>query len=412
MRRVFVTLGCFFVFGFGAALSAVAADTIRLALIDPLTGPFAYQGNNSMRQIQAGMEEINARGGVLGGRKLELVAFDNKSSPQETLIVLKQVIDQGIRVVAQAAGSHNAHALTEAVSRHNDRDPARSILYLNYGSVDTALTNEKCNFWHFRFDSNVDIKIDALTSAIARQKSIRKIYLINQDYAYGHSVSRAAKAMLAAKRPDIQVVVDELHPIGKIKDFAPYVAKIKASGADTVLTGNWGNDLALLIRAAADAALPATFYTNYAYLTGTPRSIGRAGDGRVKTLVNWHINIPGDSAVERALQFKKRFNEDWIFMPAQIALEMWVAAMERAGSADPLKVALALEDMRYQTSTGEVWMRKDDHQLMQPLYVATFTKLGGDVKYDLEDSGMGFRNDERFEATDTILPTTCRMQRP
>ncbi len=412
MRRVFTALACCLTFSLGAALPAGAADTVRLALIDPMTGPFAYQGNNSMRQIQAGMDEINARGGVLGGKKLELVAFDNKSSPQETLIVLKQVIDQGIRVVAQAAGSHNAHALTEAVAKHNERDPARSILYLNYGSVDTALTNEKCNFWHFRFDSNVDIKIDALTSAIAKQKDIKKIYLINQDYAYGHSVSRAAKAMLAAKRPDIQIVADELHPIGKIKDFAPYISKIKASDADTVLTGNWGNDLALLIRAAADAALPATFYTNYAYLTGTPRSIGRAGDGRVKTLVNWHINIPGDSAVDRALRFKKRFNEDWIFMPAQTALEMWVAAMEHSGSSDPLRVALALEDMRYQTSTGEVWMRKDDHQLMQPLYVATFTKLGGEVRYDLEDTGMGFRTDERFGAGDTILPTNCKMQRP
>jgi branched-chain amino acid transport system substrate-binding protein len=413
MYRVFRALACCLTLLLLSVAPGGAADTVKLALIDPLTGPFAYQGNNQMRQIQAGIDEINARGGVLGGLKLELVAFDNKSSPQETLIVLKQVIDQGIRFVAQAAGSHNAHALTEAVAKHNEREPSRSILYLNYGSVDTALTNEKCNFWHFRFDSNVDIKIDALTSAIALQRDIRKIYLINQDYAYGHSVSRAAKAMLAVKRPDIQIVGDELHPIGKIKDFAPYVAKIKASGADTVLTGNWGNDLALLIRAAADVALPANFYTNYAYLTGTPKAIGRAGEGRVKTLVNWHINIPANPAVERALQFKKRFNEDWIFMPAQNALEMWVAAMERSGSADPLKVALALEDMRYPTSTGEVWMRKDDHQLMQPLYVATFTKVGGEeVKYDLEDTGMGFKTDARFGAGDTIQPTTCKMQRP
>jgi branched-chain amino acid transport system substrate-binding protein len=412
MKGSLAALVRFLVLVAGSAAPAGAADPIRVALIDPLTGPFAYQGNQSMRQWQFGMEEINARGGVLGGRKLELVAFDSKSSPQETLIVLKQVIDQGIRFVAQAAGSHNAHALTEAVAKHNERDPARSILYLNYGSVDTALTNEKCNFWHFRFDSSVDMKIEALTSAIARESRIRKLYLINQDYAYGHSVRRAAREMLARKRPDIQIVGDELHPIGKIKDFAPYVSKIKASGADAVLTGNWGNDLALLIRAAADVALPATFYTNYAYLTGTPKSIGRAGEERVKTIVNWHINVSNGPAVERALRYKRRFNEDWVFMPTQNALEMWVAAMERAGSTDPLKVALALEDMRYQTPTGEVWMRRDDHQLMQPLFLATFTKVGGEVNYDLEDTGMGFRTDMRFEAAETLLPTTCRMRRP
>lgn len=409
MRRVIGIVVCLLVCGIA---SATAADTIKLALIDPLSGPFAYQGNNAVHIFQMGIDEINARGGVLGGRKIELAAFDNKGSPQETLIALKQVIDRGIRVVTQAAGSHNAHALTEAIAKHNEREPRRSLLYLNYGSVDTALTNEKCNFWHFRFDANVDMKIDVLTNQMAAEKAIRSVYLINQDYAYGHTVSRVAKEMLTRKRPDVRIVGDELHPIGKIKDFAPYVAKIRASGADTVLTGNWGNDLALLIKAAADVSLAATFYTNYAYLTGTPKAIGRAGDGRVKTVIGWHANVADNRLEQYALRFKKRFGEDWGFLPAQNALEMWVAAIERSGSTDPLKVALALEDMRYPSSTGEVWMRKDDHQLMQPQYIATFSKVGGEVKYDVEDTGMGFKTDARFEAADTILPTTCKMERP
>lgn len=391
---------------------AGAAETIKLALIEPLSGPFAYQGNSSLHMFQMLFEEINAKGGAPGGRKLELVAFDNKASPQESLLALRQVVDQGVRVILQASGSHNAHALSEAITKHNARDPRRSILYLNFGSVDTALTNEKCSFWHFRFDSNVDMKMAAMTAYMATRKEIRNVYLINQDYAYGHTVSRVAKEMLAAKRPDVVVVGDELHPIGKIKDFAPYVAKIKASGADTVLSGNWGNDLALLIKAAADVRLPATFYTNYAYLTGTPKAIGRAGEGRIKTVLAWHINLEDSPLVSFALRFKSRFNEDFMFLPALSAIEMWMAAMERAGTSDPLKVALALEDMRYPGPTGELWMRRDDHQLMQPLYIATFAKAGGDLKHDLEGTGYGFRTDMRVEAKDTTLPTTCKMERP
>ena len=410
MRRFWA--GRFVAFALLLSQQSFAAEPIKLGLIEPLSGAFAYQGNTSVHQLEMMIDEANARGGVLGGRKLELVFFDNKGSPQESLLALKLAVDQGIRVVLQSSGSQSAHAISEAVTKHNARNPGRSMLYLNFGATDTALTDEKCSFWHFRFDSNVDMMLTALTTYMASQKNIRSVYLINQDYSYGQRVSQVGKALLARKLPDVVIAGDHLHPIGTIKDFAPYVAKIRASGADTVLSGNWGLDLALLIKAAAETGLPATFYTNYAYLNGTPRAIGKAGDGRVKTVLPWHINIPGDALVPFALRFKKRYHEEFDALPAKTAFDMWVAAVERAGSIDPLKVALALENMRRQGPTGEVWMRPDDHQLQQPLYVATFTKLGGEVKYDLEDTGHGFRTDMRIESKDTTLPTTCRMQRP
>ena len=391
---------------------SAAADTIKLGLIDPLSGSFALDGRATMLTFRALIQDINAKGGILGGRQIELVTFDNKSSPQESILALKQVVSQGIRVILQGSGSHNAHALSEAITRHNAREPERSVLYLNYGAIDTALTNEKCSFWHFRFDANMDMKLAAMTTYMATQKEIHRAYLINQDYAAGQTASRVGKEMLARKRPDVSIAGDELHPIGKIMDFAPYISKIKASGADAVLSNNWGPDLNLLIKSASEAGLQATFYTNYAYLKGTPSAIRKAGDGRVKTVLSWHINIAGDPLVPFALQFKRRHDEDFTFLPNKTALDMWVAAMERAGTSDPLKVALALENMRHQSPTGEVWMRPDDHQLQQPLYIATFTKVGGDVKYDLEDTGYGFRTDMRVETKDTTLPTTCRMERP
>jgi branched-chain amino acid transport system substrate-binding protein len=390
-----------------------AADTIKIAHIDPLSGPFALQGESGSRHIQAAIDEINARGGVLGGIKLEMVELDNKSSPQESLVALKQAIDQGIHYVTQGNGSHVGHALSDGVLKHNQRNPGNEVLYLNHAAIDPALTNEKCNFWHFRFDGNVDMKVDALTAAIAKDKNIRKVYLINQDYAYGQSVSRVAKEMIGRKRPDIQIVGDELHPTGKVKDFAPYIAKIKASGADTVLSGNWGSDLALLIKAAEEAGLQATFYTNYAYLIGTPKAFGASGADRVKTVASWFPNLPGNPLEKTYLDYKKRYKEDWGFLPIKYAIDMWAKAIDKAGSADPVKVAKALEDMRYDAGVGEAWMRADDHQITEPLFVATFGQIGKQgVKYDADETGYGWRVDTRVEAKDNILPTTCKMERP
>lgn len=412
MGRFFVTIACIALF-VGAAAPVGAADTVKLALIDPLSGAFALQGETSLRHIQMAVDEINSAGGVLGGRKIEIRALDNKGSAQEALIALKQATDQGIRFVMQGVGVHVAHAMIEAIAKHNERSPDRPVLYLNYSAPDPALTNEKCNFWHFRFDSHTDMKLDALTTALARSANARRVYLINQDYAYGQRISRVGKEMLAKKRPDIEIVGNELHPLAKIKDFAPYVSKIKASGADTVLTGNWGNDLALLIRAGGEAGLQVTYYTLYAHINGMGRAIDPAGKDRVKNVANWYVNV-SDSRLEAFyLAYKRKYNEEWLFPPSKFAIDMFAHAVNAVGSADPLKVARALEDMRFDAGTGEIWMRPDDHQIIQPLYVATLTRVdGGEVRYDFENTGLGWRADMRVEAKDTALPTTCRMVRP
>ena len=355
-----------------------AAETIRIAVIDPFSGPAALQGEMGSRHIQMAVDDINARGGVLGGTKLELVLLDNKSSPQESLVVLKQAIDQNIRLINQGVGSHVAHAMTDAILKYNQRNPGREILYLNNGATDTVLTEEKCNFWHFRFEANLDMKIDVLTGVLSRQKAAKKLYMLNPDYAYGHSFKRVAREMLEKKRPDIEIVGDELIALGKVKDFAPYVAKIKSSGADAVLTGNWGSDLALLIKSAEDAGLSATFYTNYGFLVGTPRVFGAAGANRIKPVAGWNANIAGHPLERYSLDYKKRFKEDWGFIPYKYFVEMLARAIDKAGSADPVQIAKALEDLRY----------------------------------DADDTGYGWKSDVRIEAKDNILPTTCKMERP
>ena len=394
---------------------AAAQGVLKIAYLEGLSGPFGNVGEVGLRHLQFAAERINEKGGVLGG-KIEVVPFDTKTSPQEAQLVFKQLVDQGIRYMVQGNGSAVALALSEAMGKHNSRNPDKTVLYLNYGAVDPALTNDKCNFYHFRFDADVDMKMQALTNYMAAQKSIGKVYLINQDYSFGQSVAKAARAMLNQKRPDIQIVGDDLHPLGKVKDFAPYVAKIKASGADAVVTGNWGNDVALLIKAAKDAGLAIDFYTYYAGGLGTPPVIGEAGVGHLKQVTVFHSNIGGSGTVGLVEAYRKRFpdsKDDFYWTSIMNGMEMLTRAMEKAKSTDPTKVALAMEGMKIDTITGEVALRADNHQVVQPIFISTFSKANGkDVKFDVERTGYGFKTDARIEAKDTALPTTCKFQRP
>jgi branched-chain amino acid transport system substrate-binding protein len=396
------------------------AQTIKVAYIDPLSGPFAQTGEQGLAEFRFAVDQINQRGGVLGGRKLEVVPFDNKVSPQESLNQLKRVIDQDIRFITQGNSSAVAGALIEAVDRHNERNPGKEILYLNYAAVDPAYTNEKCSFWHFRFDAHSDMKMEALTTYMARQKSIKKVYLINQDYSFGHAVRKAGREMLNRKRPDVQIVGDDLHPLGKVSDFAPYVAKIKASGADSVITGNWGVDMSLLVKAGRDAGLDVDWYTHYAGGLGTPTAMGEAAAGKVKIIAEYHSNVENNKAAGWDAEYRKQApkgNPDFYFLRGKIMWEMFAKALDKAKSAEPKAVAYALEGMRHAGDLGEVEMRKDDHQLIQPLYVLTLEKStarGGPkmARIEMENSGLAPVTNARLEAAQSVTPTSCKMKRP
>jgi branched-chain amino acid transport system substrate-binding protein len=403
----------------GAALllqlgGALASDPIKIAYINSMSGTFAFQGEEQLKVFNAAADMINAQGGVLGGRKFEIVTFDDKANPQEALVILKQVTDQDIRYVASTISSV-AHALSDAVAKYNERNPDRPILFVNFNALDPALTQEKCNFWHFRFEAHTDMQLNALLDSMAKERSIQKVYLLNQDYAYGQAFAKSAREMLAAKRPDVQIVGDDLIPLGKVKDFAPYVAKIRASGADTVLTGNWGNDLSLLIKASNEASLKATYYTLLAAFFGTPAAIGASGADRVKSTYSWSINAADEAWEKRVLQYEARYKSvsDMAYLPPFRVLGMLADAMNKVGTTDALKVAYALEGMRYKGPTGDSWMRVEDHQMMVPVYVLTFAKAGQPgVKHDAEGTGYGWKTDGLIDAKSNVPPVRCQMQRP
>ena len=397
----------------GLAGPAVAADTIKIAYIDPLSGGGASVGEVGLKHFQYLAEEVNARGGV-NGMKLEIIGYDNKTNPQESLIQVQKAIDAGARIITQGNGSSVAAAIEDFVAKYNDRNPGHEILYLNYAAVDPILTNEKCSYWHFRWDASSDIKMAALTNYMKTRPNIKKVYLINQDYSFGQSVRAEAREMLKAKRPDVEIVGDELHPLLKITDFSPYIAKIKASGADSVITGNWGQDIALLLKAAADAGLKADFYTYYAGGAGGPTAIKQANlPDRVFAVLEGHANVPYAPSQKFEEAFRAKVGQSVWYPRVVNEMAMLVKAIEEAKSADPVKVAAKLDGMKIAVHDGgDGFMRNTDHQFFQPMYIAVFGPLSGDAHFDEEHTGWGWKTVGKVETDNTIVPTTCKMQRP
>jgi branched-chain amino acid transport system substrate-binding protein len=393
--------------------TAIAQETVKIGYIDPLSGGGASVGEIGLKTYQFIADELNAKGGILG-KKVEIVPFDNKTNPQESLIQAQKAIDSGIRYLTQGNGSSVAGALSDFVSKYNDRNPGKEVLFFNYAAVDPVLTNDKCSFWHFRWDANSDIKMEALTNYVKGVPEIKKVYLINQDYSFGESVRTAAKAMLAAKRPDIQIVGNELHPLLKITDFSPYIAKIKASGADTVITGNWGQDFALLLKAAADSGLKANWYTYYAGGAGGPTAIKQANlNHQVFTVAEGLGNV--DNAPSREFEKALRAKYDFsLFYPRAVnEMRMFALAAEKAKSLDPVKVAAALEGMEFDVfNGGKGLMRKDDHQFFQPIYIASLGERTDKEPFDEEHTGWGWKLVAKIDTAQTTLPTTCKMERP
>lgn len=394
-------------------------EPIRLALIESLSGVFANTGEAVTRNLTLGIERVNARGGVptaTGRRPLVLERYDNKGQTEESLIMLRAAIDRGCRYVLQGNSSAVAAVLIDAIDKHNARDTRRRVVFLNYSAVDPILTNELCSFWHFRFDAHADMRMSALMQVLREDAELQAIYLIGQDYSFGQAVLREARRQLTAQRPDVRIVGEELHPMGRVKDFLPYAVKIRASGAQAVLTGNWGNDLTLMVRAAREVGFDGRFYTFYGNALGAPAAMGEAGVGQVVAVADWLPNVPTPESAAFYESFRQRYprpQDDYVHLRMQMLIEALAQAIERAGDSEATAVAHALEQADITLAGRRGRMRASDHQFQQDLVVGLMQRQGSPgVPYDVEGSGYGFRVVRDISAAQAELPTTCAMARP
>ncbi len=402
-----VAAGAMMAAAFGAF--AQKGETVKIAFIDPLSGPFANVGQNQLKSWQFAAEKVNVKNAA--GVKLEVTGFDNKGSPQESLNSVKAAIDQGFRYVTQGNGSGAALAISDAVSKHNERNPGKEVIFLNYAAVDPALTNEKCSYWHFRLDADTTMKMEALSTFMKDQPKIKSVYLLNQNYSHGQQVAKYFKEGMARKRPDVKIAGEDLHPLGQVKDFAPYVAKIKQSGADTIVTGNWGADLTLFVKALNDAGLKLPIYAYYAGVTGTPTALAAGGDMEVYQISYGHSNYTGEMGQMMA-DYKKKFNDDYYTFATYNGSVMLTEAIAKAKSSDPVKVAAAMSGLTFKGANGENTMRKNDHQLQQQLFISKWQKVDAKNAYSVENTGYTFAPVKAIDAYIASTPTSCAMKKP
>ena len=389
------------------------AQNVKIAFIEGLSGPFGGVGQNQLNHFQFAAEQFSGKT-AKSSVTVEIVPMDSKGSPQEALALIKKATDDGIRFISQGNGSSVAGVLIDAVNKHNERNPGKEVVFLNYAAIDPDLTNSKCSPWHFRFDAGVDMKLEALTNYMKDNKTIKNVYVLGQNYSFGQQVSKFSASMLAAKRPDIKIVGNELHPLGQVKDFAPYIAKMMAAGTDTVVTGNWGPDLALLIKAAKDAGFKGNFYTFYAGVIGAPAAIGESGTDRVYSVAYWHPNAEKNTLDAIYTGFKYKFKEEFYTVAAVNAIRFLVASVDKAKSTDAVQVARAMAGMKMKGASGEdIEMRASDGAMQQALYIAQWTRAGvPGVKYAQEGTGHGFKTVRYLEPQMASMPTTCVMKRP
>ena len=385
-------------------------ETVKIAVIDPLTGPAAVTGLNQFKTAEFFAGVLNrSRGG--NDPRYEVFGLDSQLNATEAVAQVQAAIARGARFIVQGNGSAVALAISEAVARHNDAHPGSEIIYINQAGIDPALTNEKCSYWHFRIDADVSMRMEAVSAFVKDRPDIRKVYLLNQDYSFGRQVSKYAREGLKAKRPDVQIAGDEFVPLSQLRDFTAHVARIKASGADTVITGNWGTDMSLLAKAAVEGGYPGKFITFDADRAGAPQAVGVSGLGRVYVVAASHANM-GGMADLLAQRFKQQYRQDLQSPQVIYSLMLISEGIKRARSTEPARVAAAMEGLSFQGFNGEMTVRRQDHQVQQGMFLLVMGKTSTKHPNGLENTDYTLIPEKRYEAHVASTPTTCQMARP
>ena len=397
-----------------AASGVVSAQTVKIGVIETLSGPQAASGLMYRTAARYAVDRINAQGGW-NGQPVQLLEYDNQGGPTGAADKLKTAISDGVHLIVQGASSAVGGQLTEDVRKHNLRNAGKEIVYINVGAEALELTGEKCHFHHFRFSGNAQVRTKALVQAMKGAGALgSRVYAINQNYSWGQDMEQATVDNASAG--GYQVVEKTLHDVNRIQDFAPYVAKIGAAKADTVITGNWSNDLLLLMKATRAAGLKTRFGTIF---LDQPGNIANAGDLAVGHFIAHTFNAEAGGAEGEKFvnDYRTKMGNAPVATDPQTVhgLLMVGDALARVkpegGKFNVNAFARALETAKITTPIGEISMRAEDHQALLPVVVSTVTK---DAKFKVDGTDMGFKPVKLFTAQEAATPAqaSCKMQRP
>jgi branched-chain amino acid transport system substrate-binding protein len=396
------------------SVSQVSAEPLKVAIIETLSGPNALSGKLILTSIKYGIANLEAQKAWPDG--IQLLEYDNQSGPSEAADKLKAAINDGAQVVFQGASSAIAGQITSDIQKHNSRNPGKEILYMNVGGNIMEFTGSKCHFYHFRWNANTEMVFKSQFIAAKEAGNLgKKVYVIGQNYSWGQDVQNYTKEL--SKSFDYSVVGEVLHDVAKIQDFAPYVAKIKDTNPDSIVTGNWSNDLLLLMKAAGDTGLKARFFTS---ALDQPGNIANAGDTALGHYIGttYLPDANGEKTAKFAEDFKAKTGAYPVNLNGQTAfgvmgLGAGLKAMNpKVGDKmDVKKLAYALENIVVDTPMGPTKMRAEDHQALTPMAVAVVSKT---AKYKVDNTDNGFQTIKLVSGEQATGPvqSSCKMERP
>lgn len=392
----------------------LAAEPLKIAVIETLSGPQASTGLLIQKAAEYGVSKLNAAGGY-AGEPIQVVGYDNQGGPVGAADRVKAAIADGAQIIVQGASSAIAGQVTEDVRKHNLRNKGKEVLYLNVGAEALELTGAKCHFHHFRFNTNAQIRVGSLAPVMKEAGVLDGgVYSINQNYSWGQDMEAAIEG--AADKVGYKVVGKTLHDVNKIQDFSPYVAQIKASGATAAITGNWSNDLLLLMKAAADAGLSTKFGTAFLDQPGNIANAGQIAEGHFLASP-FNAEAAGEAGDAFMQDYKAFAGHYPVFVEPQTVFGMQMlgvaldAVPSQDGAIDVNAIAKALETATSTTPMGAVAMRAADHQLQLPMVVSV---VSPDAKYKVDETSYGFVPVRVLSAEEASTPVqdSCQMKRP
>ena len=394
-----------------AGAGGVSAKELKIGVLESLSGPQTSTGRLFTDAARYVIDQINEQGGF-GGAPIQVSEYDNAGTTSGAAAKFKQAVADGVHIVLQGASSAIAGQITEDVRKHNIRNRGNEIMYINLGAEALELTGDKCHFYHFRFTTTAPMRVKPLVGAMKEAGELgTRVYSINQNYSWGQDMAKAIETF--ASQGGYEIVGSDLIEVNKIQDFAPYVAKIKAANPETVLTGNWSNDLLLLMKATGNAGLDVRFGTTF---LDQPGNIANAGE----TALGHYLASPYNLAAGQPdfpEDYKAKTGHYPVYIEPQSvhAVQALAKALEAIGGSggdvDVTKIALALEEVKLDTDIGPITVRKEDHQAVMPVVVS---KVEKGAKYPVDGTDMGFVPIKVVPGEEAIYPVqaSCEMARP
>ena len=342
------------------------AEPIKMVAIDPLSGVMKDIGDRYHLGIKFAVEEVNATGGILG-RPIKMFLDDSQLKPDVAARkVSRYVAEEQVQFIMTGTGTHVAKAMAQVAEKEK-------IIMINYGAAGDELTGKDFTPYHFRIALSTGQQSGALAAYFAGTP-YKKYYIICQDYAFGHDVAEAFKKGMNKFRPGWQLVGEDYHPIGT-KDLGPYISKVIASGAEVLITGNWGSDIQVLLKQGAGLGLKAKIGN---YFLSDPVHLQAIGDAAVGHITAEIYMLTEDTPQNKAFidrWTKRKMDPDhpypaFLIGKSYQAFMFMIEAIKKAKSTKAEDVIKAWEGMSYDGLVGRMSMRACDHQVVTPISVA------------------------------------------